>query len=66
MDFESFLRNRLNSVLDEYGMKLSFVAGQLGWKYHHLNRFKNGKASMSRKRERILNDFLDKYDKQTV
>jgi hypothetical protein len=60
------LRNRLHRVLDHYGMKLTYISNELGWKYHNLNKFKNGHVDMSLHRQRVLDEFLDKYDKQVV
>jgi len=56
------LRQRLNRVLDQYGMTLQFVCRNLGWKYHAVNKFKNDKADMSLERKRLLSQFLDKFD----
>jgi hypothetical protein len=55
-------RKRLLHVLDTYGIKLTFIAKELGWDYTNLNKFKNGKLDMSLDRLRVLNAFLNRYD----
>ena len=60
------LRKRLNQTLNEYGMTLMFITKSLGWKYHNLNKFKNGHINMSVQRQKELSTFLDEYDKKKV
>jgi len=60
------LRKRLNQTLEQYGMTLIFISRSLGWKYHNLNKFKNGHVNMSVQRQEKLSKFLDEYDKKKV
>jgi hypothetical protein len=56
------LRKRLLQTLNKYGMTLMFISRSLGWKYHNLNKFKNGHINMSAKKREELSAFLDQYD----
>lgn len=58
------LRKRLHQTLNEYGMTLMFISRSLGWKYHNLNKFKNGHVNMSIQRQEKLSEFLNQYDKK--
>ena len=58
------LRKRLNQTLNEYGMTLMFISRSLGWKYHNLNKFKNGHVNMSVQRQEELSEFLDESTKR--
>jgi hypothetical protein len=60
------IRERLNETLEQYGMTLMFISKSLGWKYHNLNKFKNGHINMSAKRQKMLSEFLDKFDNDVV
>lgn len=56
-------QKRLIRILEENGIKLTFIARQLGWDYSNLSKFKNGKITMSHERLAELNHYLNQYDK---
>jgi hypothetical protein len=55
------VRSRLIRVLKENGIKLNFLAKQLGWNYRNLVSFKNNKLEYSQERLNQLNGYLNKY-----
>lgn len=55
------VRKKLIQVLDNYGVKLVFIARQLGWNYENLISFKNGNRPYGTKRLKELMEFLNKY-----
>lgn len=57
-------RKRLLKVLDEQGIKLTFIAKQLDWDYTNLSKFKNDKYIYSHDKLIELNNFLNQYDKK--
>lgn len=57
-------RKRLLKVLDEQGIKMSFIAKKLDWDYTNLSKFKNDKYIYSHDKLIELNNFLNQYDKR--
>jgi hypothetical protein len=60
----SATRERFKNIVEEYGVTVSFVARALKWDKANLIKFKNGQLNISKHREIMLAEFLDKYDKQ--
>lgn len=56
------VREKLNTVLKEQGIKMVFMAKQLGWNYENLVAFKNGKREYSEKRLKKLDIYLNRFD----
>lgn len=59
---QNYYRKQIQALLDEYGVKLTWVSEQMDWEYTNLNKFKNGKVNISEKRLIKLKQFLSKYN----
>ncbi len=59
---ENQVRNKLINVLEDHGVKLTFIAKKLGWNYKNLISWKNCNREYSIKRLRKLDEFLGRYN----
>lgn len=55
------VREKLINVLENEGLKLSFIASKLNWNYQNISSFKNGNREYAIERLRELDGFLDTY-----
>ncbi|PFK77403.1 hypothetical protein COJ21_09790 [Priestia megaterium] len=58
---EDKVRDKLRKLIDEYGVRVKFIATKLKWDYPTMIKFKNGQDNYSKRRLEQLNKFLDSY-----
>lgn len=56
------LRKQIRSCTEKSGIRLTFMAEQVGWKYHLLNDFRRCKANPSEQKLRALKSWLDAHE----
>lgn len=61
MSEQNVYRKELQQVIEDYGIKLKWIAEKLGWEYTNLTKFKNGQVNLSKKRIEELKKFLSRY-----
>lgn len=57
------VREKLNIVISEFGIKVNFIARKLGWDYYTMIKFKNNQYNYIPIRLEKLSAFLDSYYK---